>query len=253
MPALLLAVEDELVRRRALRVAAKLGLEPLELGSAPASAAAAEHGRADEGAPEREPAALLAEREPAALLAEREPAALLVELERVGALESIASWRRRVPDLAIVAFLTAPDPDRWREAERAGADQVTTRGRADLALEHCASDRLSGARRARRLRVAPLADFAGRLGYVGRIEETPVGPLALFHLGGRLHAICDRCPHAGAPLGEGTLDGEVITCPRHGSQFCVLDGERLRGPADQALQTFPVAVESGIAFIELPG
>ena len=152
-----------------------------------------------------------------------------------------------------VAYVSTPAPDLWRHAEQAGADEVTTRGRVDLALARCLDDRLSGRRRARRLRLAPVADFAGRLGYVGLVQESPVGPIGLYHLSGRLWAIADVCPHAGASLCGGELDGEVLTCPRHGSQFRVTDGARLRGPSDAALQTYPVVIESGEAFVELPG
>ena len=31
-----------------------------------------------------------------------------------------------------------------------------------------------------------------------------------------------------------------MTCPRHGSQFDVRTGERLRGPADNDIATFPL-------------
>ena len=221
MPALLLRTRDELVERRAGRVARRLGLEPeLLLGE------------------ERQ--------------GEGEPAGVLVELELDGSVEAIRRWREALPELTIVGYLATPAPELWEAAETAGADAVTTRGRADRVLLEQLEDRLSGRRRARRMRLAPLRDFAGRLGYVGRIDETPVGPLALFHLGGKLHAISDICPHAGASLCGGELDGAVLTCPRHGSQFRVTDGERVRGPADVALATFPVVVESGEAFVELP-
>jgi nitrite reductase/ring-hydroxylating ferredoxin subunit len=185
--------------------------------------------------------------EPAAL------AGLVVELGGEGSLEVIAATRSAAPDCTIVAFLSQPDPELWRRAEAAGADVVTTRGRADRALAATLADRLSGRRRARRIRLAPLADFAGRLGYVGRVEDTPVGPIALYHLDGALWAIADSCPHAGASLCEGELDGDVVTCPRHGSQFRVTDGARVRGPADLDVPTFPVVVEVGEAFVEMPG
>jgi nitrite reductase/ring-hydroxylating ferredoxin subunit len=218
---LLLRSRDRLIEQRAARVAAAFALEPvLALG--------------------------------AVYQQEGEPVGLLVELELDGALEAIRQWRARDPELAIAAYLSAPAPELWKEAELAGADQVTTRGRAHLALHVCLEDRLSGRRRARRLRLPALADFAGRLGYVGRIGESPVGPIALFHLSGRVWAISDVCPHAGASLCEGELDGEILTCPRHGSQFRVSDGERVRGPADRGVQTFPVIVDSGEAFVELP-
>jgi nitrite reductase/ring-hydroxylating ferredoxin subunit len=180
------------------------------------------------------------------------PVGLLVELELDGAVAAVRRWRRAQPEMTIVAYLATPVPELWSEAESAGADEVTSRGRADRVLADRLEDRLSGRRRARRLRLAPLADFAGRLGCVGRIEETPVGPIALFHVDGRLWAIADACPHAGASLAGGELNGHVLTCPRHGSQFRVSDGARVRGPADREVQSFPVLLDSGVAFLELP-
>ncbi|MCE5190568.1 MAG: Rieske 2Fe-2S domain-containing protein [Actinomycetia bacterium] len=37
-----------------------------------------------------------------------------------------------------------------------------------------------------------------------------------------------RCPHIGGPLAEGELNGTVVTCPSHHSQFDVTDGSCLR-------------------------
>src|SRR3989344_3327342 len=48
--------------------------------------------------------------------------------------------------------------------------------------------------------------------------------VALFNLNGEIHAIHNTCPHAGGPLGEGSLDESIITCPWHGWQFNVKDG-----------------------------
>jgi ethylbenzene dioxygenase ferredoxin subunit len=205
---------DPLVKRRAARVAAELALDVTGEASSPAG--------------------------------------LLVELELDGAIDAIRRWREREPELAIVGFVSTPAPELWKQAELAGADEVTTRGRADRVLKACLDERLSGRRRARRLRLAPMAEFAGRLGYVGRVDESPAGPIALYHLSGRLFAIADACPHAGASLCQGELEGDVLTCPRHGSQFRVTDGARVRGPSDVDIQTFPVIVESGEAFVELP-
>jgi 3-phenylpropionate/trans-cinnamate dioxygenase ferredoxin subunit len=41
-------------------------------------------------------------------------------------------------------------------------------------------------------------------------------------------AAADRCPHMGAKLSNGSLEGTVITCPRHGSQFDLRDGQVVR-------------------------
>jgi nitrite reductase/ring-hydroxylating ferredoxin subunit/uncharacterized membrane protein len=59
-------------------------------------------------------------------------------------------------------------------------------------------------------------------------QETPV--LLLRHDDG-IHAVHDRCSHRGCSLSEGEIEGHVITCGCHGSQFDIRDGSVLRGPA----------------------
>ncbi|MEP6753272.1 MAG: non-heme iron oxygenase ferredoxin subunit [Candidatus Dormiibacterota bacterium] len=76
---------------------------------------------------------------------------------------------------------------------------------------------------------------------VGKSEDFPEGSLKLADAGGmavmvvrldgQLNAIADICTHAGGPLHEGKLDGDVVTCPWHGSRFCVRNGRALSGPA----------------------
>jgi nitrite reductase/ring-hydroxylating ferredoxin subunit/uncharacterized membrane protein len=61
--------------------------------------------------------------------------------------------------------------------------------------------------------------------------ETPV--LLLRHDDG-IHAVHDRCSHRGCSLSEGEIDGHVVTCGCHGSQFDMRDGSVLRGPATAA-------------------
>lgn len=39
------------------------------------------------------------------------------------------------------------------------------------------------------------------------------------------YAIDNRCPHMGGSLYDGNLDGDQITCPKHGSVFDVKTGE----------------------------
>jgi nitrite reductase/ring-hydroxylating ferredoxin subunit len=96
------------------------------------------------------------------------------------------------------------------------------------------------------------ADVAGRLGCVYRAPDSPAGALAVYHVGGELFGVEDACPHAGAVLSEGELEGTVITCPRHGSRFDVRTGERLRGPADDALRVFTILEEGGYVYLLLP-
>ncbi len=44
----------------------------------------------------------------------------------------------------------------------------------------------------------------------------------------RYYAVGNICPHLQARLSEGTLEGYIVTCPRHGSQFDVRTGENIR-------------------------
>jgi 3-phenylpropionate/trans-cinnamate dioxygenase ferredoxin component len=45
---------------------------------------------------------------------------------------------------------------------------------------------------------------------------------------GKYYAIQNRCPHMGGDLSQGKIEGLVITCPRHGSQFSLEDGSVVR-------------------------
>jgi 3-phenylpropionate/trans-cinnamate dioxygenase ferredoxin subunit len=53
-------------------------------------------------------------------------------------------------------------------------------------------------------------------------------PLLVANVGGAFLVADGRCPHLGGHLAEGTLDGAVVTCPRHGSQFDLTDGHVVR-------------------------
>ena len=74
--------------------------------------------------------------------------------------------------------------------------------------------------------------------------------VALYNVDGEYHAIDGVCPHQGGPLGKGTLEGCIVTCPWHGWQFDVRDGQhqlnaRLRQPH------FDVCVEDDTVMIDL--
>lgn len=69
---------------------------------------------------------------------------------------------------------------------------------------------------------------------------------------GRLWAIDDTCSHDGGPLGEGHVFGHEVECPRHGACFDVRTGEALTLPATQPVSTYPVRVEDGRVWVQLP-
>ena len=75
---------------------------------------------------------------------------------------------------------------------------------------------------------------------VAKVEEIPAGQMKLFTVGdknilivnfeGIYYAINGRCTHMGGDLSKGKLEGKVVTCPRHGSQFDVTTGDCISGP-----------------------
>ena len=69
-----------------------------------------------------------------------------------------------------------------------------------------------------------------------RAVEVDGARVAVANVGGRLVAFRDACTHRGCSLAEGALAGTVVTCSCHGSQFDVVTGAVVRGPARDPLQ-----------------
>ncbi len=68
---------------------------------------------------------------------------------------------------------------------------------------------------------------------------------------GELLAMEDVCSHDGAPLDDGPIDcaAGTIECPRHGSLFDLRTGRPKTLPAYQPVETFPVEIEDGVAYV----
>lgn len=84
----------------------------------------------------------------------------------------------------------------------------------------------------------------------GKVVSAGGREVALFNVGGRFHAIENTCPHRGGPLGEGDLEGAVVTCPWHGWQFDVATGASPVNPAAK-VRTFPVEVVGDEVRVEI--
>ncbi|RJG08970.1 (2Fe-2S)-binding protein [Pseudomonas cavernicola] len=72
--------------------------------------------------------------------------------------------------------------------------------------------------------------------------------LALFNVDGQLYAIDDSCPHQGASLCGGRLQGRVIQCCAHGLRFNLASGYLLNS-TQLKVATYPVELVDGQAFI----
>jgi nitrite reductase (NADH) small subunit len=55
--------------------------------------------------------------------------------------------------------------------------------------------------------------------------------IALANVDGKFYAINNTCLHRGGPLGEGELEGKVVTCPWHGWQYDVTTGKVILNPS----------------------
>jgi nitrite reductase/ring-hydroxylating ferredoxin subunit len=75
--------------------------------------------------------------------------------------------------------------------------------------------------------------------------------VALFNVDGAFYALDGVCPHAGGPLGEGTLRGTIVTCPWHGWQFDVSTGRNCLNPR-MGHQCFSVKVDGDDVLVEIP-
>ena len=74
--------------------------------------------------------------------------------------------------------------------------------------------------------------------------------VAIFNVDGQFYATQNNCTHMGGPLCEGSLAGEVVTCPWHGSQFNVRTGEVVMDPATEPIATYSVQVRDGVLVVE---
>ena len=101
----------------------------------------------------------------------------------------------------------------------------------------------------------------------GAMKEVPVSgvPVLLAKIGDKVYATQGRCPHMGGVLAQGKLEGDVVTCPRHKSQFALTDGKVIRWmtgsglytaigtllKSPRGLKTYPVKVEGDNILVKI--
>jgi nitrite reductase/ring-hydroxylating ferredoxin subunit len=88
------------------------------------------------------------------------------------------------------------------------------------------------------------ADVKGKFYLVANVE-------------GKFYGMQGKCSHAGGNLWQGKLNGFVVKCPRHGSEFDVRTGKVLKGPwvpfgKAQDLPIYNVIMEGDELFADLP-
>src|ERR1700722_20519841 len=85
----------------------------------------------------------------------------------------------------------------------------------------------------------------------GKIYEFQVGgeAVAIANVEGKLFAINSVCPHQGGPLGEGELEGKIVTCPWHAWQCDVTSGKSVANPA-VGVACYPTELRAGEVFVD---
>jgi nitrite reductase/ring-hydroxylating ferredoxin subunit len=88
---------------------------------------------------------------------------------------------------------------------------------------------------------------------IAQTDQIPAGTMKSFtiegksilvaNIDGKFSAIGSKCTHAGGDLSKGKLEGKIVTCPRHGSQFDVTSGKRVKGPAAADEPVFEIKIE----------
>ncbi len=75
---------------------------------------------------------------------------------------------------------------------------------------------------------------------VADISEVPIGrmkkvvvqgkEILVANVNGTFYAIGNLCTHERRDLSQGTLEGNIVTCPKHKSKFDVTSGKVISGP-----------------------
>ena len=77
------------------------------------------------------------------------------------------------------------------------------------------------------MKAALVSDIAPGKSQIIEVSETKV---ALFNQDGNFYAINNSCIHKQGPLGEGELEGDIVTCPLHGWKYDITSGQCTTNP-----------------------
>lgn len=109
---------------------------------------------------------------------------------------------------------------------------------------------------------------AAHLSPGGRVEISGAAHfgITVFNVGGKFHALLNRCPHMGGPLCRGRIrprvfseavgrwtfdrEGEVLKCPFHNWEFDIATGQALHDSRLRA-RRYPVEVRDGKLVVQL--
>lgn len=76
--------------------------------------------------------------------------------------------------------------------------------------------------------------------------------IAVYRIGGKLHATHNVCTHEYACLSDGYIEGEFIECPLHQGLFHIPTGKAQGAPVTVDVRVFEVKEEGGEIFVDVP-
>jgi 3-phenylpropionate/trans-cinnamate dioxygenase ferredoxin component len=85
-----------------------------------------------------------------------------------------------------------------------------------------------------------------------KLVDLDATEVVVANVGGRYCAFANLCTHEQGPLVEGELEGDVVTCPWHSTEFNVFTGEVVDGLTDEPIAVYPVRVEGDDIQVERP-
>lgn len=89
--------------------------------------------------------------------------------------------------------------------------------------------------------IAKITDIASGSGKTILVNGKDI---AVFNVNGSFYAIDGTCVHRGGPLGDGELQGKVVTCPWHRWTYDVTTGVSTLNPAAQ-VACYKTKIEAG--------
>jgi nitrite reductase/ring-hydroxylating ferredoxin subunit len=84
----------------------------------------------------------------------------------------------------------------------------------------------------------------------GTIKEFQVEgkAVAVANVDGKFYAISNTCLHRGGPLGQGPLQGNIVTCPWHGWEYDVTTAKISQNPA-VGVDCYPVEIRGDEIYV----
>jgi 3-phenylpropionate/trans-cinnamate dioxygenase ferredoxin subunit len=83
------------------------------------------------------------------------------------------------------------------------------------------------------------------------VDGAPVSVALVRDADGDFHALSDVCSHGQVSLSDGEVEGCMVECWLHGSQFDVRTGKPVQLPATQPVPVYPVTVEGDRVLVDV--